>query len=339
MEYVLGPPVREQNGGCLVRLADDARKCVVFFGTPSMTVDDELDPWGTGFLVSTKDTGGIYLVTARHVIQDKLDCPFAIRFNDKDQGSKNFHVDHAEWQFHPTDETVDVAVLEIDPPEWADWRPAKQPSIMDGFKFKSKDIGPGDIVYTVGLWGNLPGKKRNKPFVHVGHIGMVPEDDKIVVKDWMPGRVDQPVEVEAYLTEGEPLFGASGSPVFVRRSVELRVGTVITDAQARSMAYGSVWLLGLMSDCYFQRVTITGLGARVIPRGVNIVVPSMKINEVLDKDSLKAARAKKASARRRARVALPEKLSAPPANDANPKHREDFTRLLGEAARKPQPED
>ena len=204
-----------------MRLADDARKCVVFFGTPSPGIEDNLEPWGTGFLVSTADTGSIYLVTARHVVQDKLDCPFSVRFNDRNGGSQNYHIDLADWQFHPTDETVDVAILEIQPPAWADWMAYQQkPGIMDAFKFASKDIGPGDIIYTVGLWRLLHGKKRNKPFVHVGHIGMVPgDDDKLVVKDWMPGREGKPVEVEGYLTEGEPLYGASGSPVFVRRSL------------------------------------------------------------------------------------------------------------------------
>jgi hypothetical protein len=274
-----------------VRLGDDARKCVVFFGTAAPGIEDDLDPWGTGFLVSTSDTRTIYLVTARHVVQDKLDCPFDIRFNHKDGGSKNFPIDVADWQFHPTDETVDVAILEIEPPAWADWLPFMQkPGIMNAAKFASKDIGPGDLVYTVGLWRFLPGKKRNKPFVHVGHLGMVPGDDKIVVKDWMPGRVDEPVEVEGYLTEGEPLFGASGSPVFVRRSLEARVGGP-DGTKLESWTHGSVWLLGLLSDCYFERVPPRLLaGQAAIPRGTNIVVPSMKINDVLNQDKLKEKR-------------------------------------------------
>src|SRR5262249_24795998 len=157
-------------------------------------------------------------------IIENTDSPFAIRFNDKFGGSRNHYIDIADWHFHPTDETVDVAVMEIDPPEWADYLPFPQGSVMSDEKFESKDIGPGDLVYTVGLWSFLRGKKRNKPFVHVVHIGMVPQDDKVEVENWILGKVGEPVDVEAYLTEGEPLRGASGSPVFVRRSIGLGLG-------------------------------------------------------------------------------------------------------------------
>jgi Trypsin-like peptidase domain len=286
LDYVLSPPVRERSGGCLVRLADDARKCVVFFGTPDPKIDDDLTVWGTGFLVKTTHDPAIYLVTAAHVIINKQDCPFVIRFNDKNGASRNHHIDVAEWHFHPTDRTVDVAVLEIELPEWADCLAFPQYSVMSEFKFESKDIGPGDVVYTVGLWKPLQGRKRNKPFVHVGHIGMVPQDDKISVKGWLSS---EPVDVEAYLTEGEPLLGASGSPVFARRSICLGKGFFRGDLDALTWVYGSVWLLGLQSDAYFDRAIIDG-SEKYVPRGTNIVVPSMKINEVLDKDELKDKR-------------------------------------------------
>ena len=123
----------------------------------------------------------------------------------------------------------------------------------------------------------------------------------------MPGRVGKPVEVEAYLTEGEPLMGASGSPVFVRRSLMLGEGPFQQDPNAKVWAYGSVWLLGMLSDAYFERATIERLGERDIPRGVNIVVPSMKINEVLNQPKLVQRREKK----RLSSVRLPEKAAAP----------------------------
>jgi hypothetical protein len=318
-----------------VRLADDARKCVVFFGSSKPKVDDDINPWGTGFLVTTGDTGTVYLVTAAHVISQRQDCPFAVRFNKPDGGAHNHYIDRADWQFH-SDVTVDIAVLEIEPPEWADYKPWPQkPGVMDDFKFESKNIGPGDVIYTVALWDKLRGKKKNKPFVHVGHIGMVPQDDKIQVKNWIPGKIDDPVDVEAYLTEGEPLFGASGSPVFVRRSIELGKGLYKSDPNAKTWIYGNVFLLGLMSDSYMERAIIERVGLTVVPRGVNIVVPSMKINEILDKQELKEKRANDAKERRMASAVLPEKLSASPANHENPSHREDFDSLLNKAAKPP----
>ena len=48
LDYVLGSPVLERNRGAIVRLADDARKCVVFLGFPGDSAED-FDVIGTGF--------------------------------------------------------------------------------------------------------------------------------------------------------------------------------------------------------------------------------------------------------------------------------------------------
>jgi Trypsin-like peptidase domain len=287
-----------------VRLADDARKCVVFFGTANVGTEDELTPWGTGFIVATGEPDGVYLITARHVVQPHLDCPFDIRFNRKSGGGRLLHVDQADWIFHPTDETVDVAVLEIKIPDWADCRPFDQkPGIINEFKFASKNIGPGDIVYTVGVWKFLYGRRHNQPFVHVGHIGLVPEDEKVPVENWMPGKESKRVLIEAYLTEGEPLDGASGSPVFVRRSFEL-------DRQKiESRVYGSVWLLGLQQGAWFAKpgedYQVPAHDLVKVSRGINVVVPSMKINEVLNQPRLKDKRSRAQEALDRERIADP----------------------------------
>jgi len=335
MDYVLGHAIREQNGGALVRLCDDVRRCVVFFGSAKVGTEDELNPWGTGFFVATGEPEGTYLVTARHVVQPHLDCPFDIRFNHKSGGAKLVHIDRAEWIFHPADETVDVAVLEMEPPDWADCSPVIQnPTVLNEFKFESKDIGPGDIVYTVGVWKFLFGKKRNQPFVHVGHIGLVPEDDKVPVENWMPGKKGKRVLIEAYLTEGEPLDGASGSPVFVRRSFELG------KQKLESRVYGSVWLLGLQHGAWFAKpgedYQIPAQGMVKVPRGINVVVPSMKINDTLNQPRLKVKRERAQGALDRERMTEP--LAAPVATDENPNHREDFERLLGKAS-KPKTKD
>jgi hypothetical protein len=90
-----------------------------------------------------------------------------------------------------------------------------------------------------------------------------------------------------------------------------------------------------MSDSYRERAISERVGLTVVPRGVNIVVPSMKINEILDKQELKEKRANDAKERRMASAVLPEKLSASPANHENPSHREDFDSLLNKAAKPP----
>jgi hypothetical protein len=103
--------------------------------------------------------------------------------------------------------------------------------------------------------------------------------------------------------------------------------------------YGSVWLLGLQSNNW------TGKpgedyelppGDRLVPRGINVVVPSMKINEVLDQPKLKTKRQAHLAAEEDARATTKSGLHA---IDENPTHREDFTSLLNAAVKKPAQED
>jgi hypothetical protein len=339
MEYVLGPTIREQRGGCLVRLADDLRKCVVFYGSERLRKgEEEIDPWGTGFVVKTRDNGQTYLITAAHIVHPLQHCPFSIRYNERGTGKGRFEpVDSATWFFHPTDDTVDVAVLEINVPEWADCVPYDQFGILETDRLEKKDFGPGDMVYTVGVWKLLYGLKKNLPFVHVGHIGLMPEDERVPVDGWLKKHGGRTL-VEAYLTEGEPLNGASGSPVFVRRSLLHAKGT---PQQLEKWIHGSIWLLGLHSNSWFGKpgedydMAKEG-GDKIIPRGINVVVPSMKINEVLNQSILKAKRDAQVEAEESARTATKTGLRS---SDANPTHREDFTRLLGAAARTPPQED
>jgi hypothetical protein len=113
---------------------------------------------------------------------------------------------------------------------------------------------------------------------------MMPEDERVPVQGWLPTH-GKTVGVEAYLIEGEPLNGASGSPVFIRRSIESRDA----NKKLKTNVYGSVWMLGLLSNSWFAKpgrdyeISVSN----VVPRGINVVVPSMKINEVLDQPKLR----------------------------------------------------
>ncbi len=78
-----------------------------------------------------------------------------------------------------------------------------------------------------------------------------------------------------------------------------------------------------------------------MPVGIGVVVPQEKILEVFEMPKLKAQRDEAKKARRQPLAARPDsaaRRASPPANDANPTHREDFMRLVNAAARKPEPE-
>lgn len=344
-----GPGIYQWREGCLVRLDEAFRKCAVLIGTASVGTRDGISPWGTAFLVhfDFQDPKSSYLVTAWHVIEGKGDAPFDVRFNKHGGGAENYHVDEPEWFTHPTDNTVDVAVHEIEIPEWADCTfIPRAPTILEADRFASKDIGAGNRTYTVGLWRFLHGDKRNQPFVFTGHIGLVPDGQKVPVKGWLPEHgKDGTVDVDAYLVEGEPLDGSSGSPVFVRRTL----GPFAFSKSGKAQGYveGSIWLLGLQSDAWFGKPAKSyqirdANDTIVVPRGVNVVVPSMKINEVLDHPMLKDRREKKKVSLKSSFAPRKTSRAEKPSSDAeseNPQHRGDFKRLLGAAVKQPKSSD
>ncbi|MEQ8664997.1 MAG: trypsin-like peptidase domain-containing protein [Rhodospirillales bacterium] len=270
-----------------MRLEDQYLRCVVWIGTGLVGSEDEITPWGTGFFVNDDKNDRTYLVTAAHVVSDNSDAPFQIRFNEKGGGGRNHTVDQPNWVFHPSDVTVDVAIHEVAIPSWADVvAVTKHPNLTEGDRLQKKRIGPGTRTYTVGVWKFLYGKKRNQPFVYTGHIGLMPGDERLPVDPWRSEHGKERVFVEAYLVEGEPLDGASGAPVFARRTIKTPIGKGGKVKEGID-AYieGSIWLLGLQSDCFIGKpgedYVAPGAGGRVmIPRGVNVVVPLEKILEV-----------------------------------------------------------
>lgn len=275
-----------------MRLKEHYRNSVVVVGTGHpQAADDVGDIWGTAFLLEWINPAVTYLVTAGHIVSNKADAPFAVRFNRKQGGAACLHIDPPAWVFHETDDTVDVAVHQIQIPDWAEASaiPAV-PTLLAEETMVSKNVGHGSRTYTVGLWKFLQGDRRNQPFVYTGHIGLIPEGQGILVDAWMPSHRTKRVEVEAFLVEGEPLDGASGAPVFVRRTIE-------TTLSKKTQAYmeGSLWLLGLQSNAFFAKagedyVVLSG-SHTTVPRGVNIVVPSTKIAAILDHSTLRAERA------------------------------------------------
>jgi hypothetical protein len=80
-----------------------------------------------------------------------------------------------------------------------------------------------------------------------------------------------------------------------------------------------------------------------VPIGMGIVVPAYRIAETLNQPELVMARQKEYEQRANEEAAtmdsLPSSEASLPANGENPNHREDFTRLVNAAARKPAPKD
>ena len=344
-----------------MRIADDLRKATVFLGeeVADDLGHSAIDPRATGFfLVWQSDSGrpidgmagecsGIYLVTARHVAVP-LGSHFAIRLNKKGGGSDIELIENARWTFHP-DETVDVAVLHCGYPDWADCIPIpgrllSKPSIGQTMGASEVDLlindpnlGIGDITYVVGLFHLLHGKKVNLPVVHTGHIALLPEDERIPVQNPITRKRQ---DVEGYLVEAHGVSGLSGAPVFARTSAPVTAPyryegppllnvTKYPEYPTPGRIHTSTVLLGLWQASWDGEPTETlvdgrELNGRRVPLGMGIVVPASKIAETLNQPELVTARQTEHVRRLNENSAPTDSLppSVPPANDANPIHRE-----------------
>jgi hypothetical protein len=310
-----------------VRIADNLRKSTVFLGRVADNGGQSAsDRRATGFFVSWQsDSGrpiqdmkpecsGIYLVTARHVAE-RLGARFAIRFNRKTGGSEVDLIEKAFWTCHE-DETVDVAVLQCGFPDWADCIPIPgrmltKPTIEDTRVstakpddplFNDPDLGIGDIAYVVGLFHLMTGKNVNLPVVHTGHIALLPGDERIPLRT----RTGCIVEVEGYLVEAHGLTGLSGAPVFSRTSAP--VTAPYRDEGPRSLGghkverpvpgrlHGLTVLLGLWAGSWDgepEEILAQDKNLKHptrVPVGMGVVVPSIKIAEILNDPGLAMAR-------------------------------------------------
>ncbi|TKS59285.1 MAG: hypothetical protein EWM72_02297 [Nitrospira sp.] len=248
-------------------------------------------PGGTAFFVTILDRAANftsrYAVTARHVLDGiKNNCSdrkVYIRLNRMNGGVDYFFTTLNQWLTHPTDPSVDVAVLPVEESLISDFNIGYIPDefFMNDEAIKLYSIGPGDEVAIVGLYNVRTGQDRNLPIVRIGNIAAMPSEP--VTSTFHRGGIT------AYLIEARSFGGLSGSPVFFSFGHERKVGSYSFQASTtdRQDAAGVFVLLGLIHAHHDEEVAkkINKLltGEKVdINMGIAIVVPMKQIREVLD---------------------------------------------------------
>ena len=247
---------------------------------------------GTGFIASIRGQHGnafLYLVTAKHVAEAVEHGPFVVGLNQKNGSRAMLDVDEIRWYYHPTESNaVDAAVMLFSPEryetlnvEWAHEEMFATPASM-----QAAGIGIGDEVATIGLFTRFWGKNQHAPIVRIGNLAMLPKE-RVPVKDFDP--------MEAYLVEGRSIGGLSGSPVFVRQTLNMTV-TNERGMQVPFAGTGQIYFLGLMHGHWDVPTSVLekeGIEAvEAVNMGISIVVPAHKILEILYQPELVAMRKK-----------------------------------------------
>ena len=300
LRYLLRPPIVRPSRavpGSNMRVSEDLRRCVVFLGIEEGTRATFI---GTGFLLVYKHIR--YLVTVKHVALALDDTPFIIRMNGVDEKEPhNIRVDpvtdRVKWYSHD-DQDVDLAVLPFHfnlKQVGIDFLSVPEELVADAARIASEQIGTGDDCYTVGLFRLLAGRKRNLPVVHTGNIALLPKDERIPVKNWETAnpKAAKTRHVEGYLVQSQSLQGLSGSPVFVRPSVDVDF-TAIVDGVLAKLPRPHLYLLGVWQgawDAPAYEVLAADRGRDLrVPVGMGVVVPAYKLVEVFESKDLREDR-------------------------------------------------
>jgi hypothetical protein len=257
-----------------MRLPAGITSCVGFISHQQPTITYG----GTAFIVGIEgshDNAYLHLVTAARVAQTIENGPWLLGMNAKNGGKVWVRSGHLHWWHHPTEkEQVDVAVTIFATPVVNEYRLGWIPVNMFATdeQIEKSNIGIGDEISAIALFTRFSGQRNHESIARAGSIAMMPREP-IPVKGFAP--------MEAYLAEGRSLGGLSGSPVFVRETINSPAADSHGNPYPR-LCQGRIHFLGLMHGSWDVPAEFeTNEQAEAVNMGVSVVVPAKKILEVL----------------------------------------------------------
>ena len=326
-------------------------KAVFFLYPDQASAKAGVKAGGTGFIVGVPlkdfpDLMTTHAVTNYHVAVSNKDgpsCP-TVRINSRVGEPAIFDFDPSEWVFAPGGPDVAISpplgldqhlhdYMVFDPRGW----------FLTPQEEKDDEIGPGEDVFMIGRFVDYDGIDTNEPAARFGHISMM--DARIEQSTGYRGR--------SIVLDMHSRSGFSGSPVIVYRTL----GSHFLEHKPNSLLMGAGHYIKMLGMHYAQfpeewelrqkspKDPIMQAAVKADSHyiqglsGMTCVVPSADIGKILYSEEVTQMRDKVNDEvlRKRGRPSpgVQNESAAPRTNDANPNHQEDFTRLVGAAARKP----
>lgn len=227
--------------------------------------------------------GVLYFVTAKHVLKTLADREICFFVNRVGGTVTAIEVEPGNtWWTHPTDPTADVAVIGIPYNPVVDIGSVQVDQFGTRERLAELNIGIGDEIFAAGLFTKAAGTTKNFPIVRHGNIAMMPDEQ--IETDL--GYTD------VYLVEMRSLGGLSGSPVFVRPTINTRISEQRGGVKnSFSMGHAGT-LLGLIhghwdvKESEMNKASFMNDRKHGVNYGIAIVVPAIKILETINRPEL-----------------------------------------------------
>lgn len=274
-----------------MRVPETIRKSVVFVMYAESTPGEPDRFGGTAFWVD-KESGELenhwfrYLVTAWHVIvkckEKSCDGKVWLRVNIKNGDRELIESEQDHWYRHPSDTSVDLAVVPAFPESDMDVLPVSMNRALTRDVIEEENVGVGDRIAFPGLFAeHAATTKRDIPIVRRGTIAAT----NVKVKGSPFGRID------AHLVESRSIGGMSGSPVFADLS-----GIRGASMEDVTFNFQRFYLLGVMHGHWDYTGGLPDYDdadsskedepRKRVNTGIAIVIPIRKLVEVLDHPKL-----------------------------------------------------
>jgi hypothetical protein len=322
-----------------VRIPPNLFKGIAFIGAVA-GYNESGDPYGdihgTGFFVRVPSKvdplkSHLYLVTAKHVVEDLGKSEPYILVNGKDGKAKPLKQLGPKWWTHPSDGTADVVIRQVAQQEGIEGWGAKTEDFISPDDVTQGNVCVGDEVFVAGYFSPIS-SDRNLPIVRHGNVAMLPDEQ--IQTDYGMANV--------YLIEARSIGGISGSLVAVRPplryGIDMPKGTT-----AYFDAIGSFKLLGLMHGHWDIRESelndpqVKHDRKHGVNMGIAIVVPAIKILETVNQPGLAELRRLGDEDMAWKSKSIPGRDSvrkSEPDSERTPFTKEDFEAALKKASRK-----